>query len=379
MPLIKFKRGRIWYLRGTVAVGDKSRSIYETTGTSDEGAAEIFRTKKESELTHLLLHGEEYVATFNDAAQSYLESEGDNRFLQKVCDELGTRKLKTIGQSDLDRVARKAYPNAAPETRNRQFYTPFIAAWNHAALNGWCAPRKWQRPRKAKGTNVVHLKKQRSGTHPVDYERAARFVSVMSPAPAMLMTAFFYTGMRPIEVFSLEAKDVNVKGRWITLTHSKTGEPRGIPMHDFIVPLFEALVKRGGVLFRTPRGDPYEQKEDGGGQMKASIYGARRRLRKAGTPIDDVSPYTGRHSVSTQLVINGVHPHIKDQILGHAADDMSRHYTHVPQAPLIEAINTLPVPALWAGLEWWQDPIKWAGKLAEGTGRRTDLEKEKRA
>jgi hypothetical protein len=36
---------------------------------------------------------------------------------------------------------------------------------------------------------------------------------------------------------------------------------------------------------------------------------------------------------STQLVVEGVHPHKKDQILGHAADDMSRHYTHVPQAP----------------------------------------------
>ena len=55
-----------------------------------------------------------------------------------------------------------------------------------------------------------------------------------------------------------------------------------------------------------------------------------------------MAPYTARHTVSTQLVVEGVHPHKKDQILGHAADDMSRHYTHVPQAPLIEAINKLP-------------------------------------
>ena len=55
-----------------------------------------------------------------------------------------------------------------------------------------------------------------------------------------------------------------------------------------------------------------------------------------------MAPYTARHTVSTQLVVEGVHPHKKDQILGHAADDMSRHYTQVPQAPLIEAINKLP-------------------------------------
>ena len=68
-------------------------------------------------------------------------------------------------------------------------------------------------------------------------------------------------------------------------------------------------------------------------------------------------PYTGRHSCSTQLVIAGVHPHIKDQILGHAATDMSRHYTNVPQAPLIDAINQLPVPKTHgSSLEGWQGP-----------------------
>ena len=93
----------------------------------------------------------------------------------------------------------------------------------------------------------------------------------------------------------------------------------------------------------------------------------------------DVSPYTARHTVSTGLVVAGVHPHIKDQILGHAADDMSRHYTNVPQAPLIEAINKLPVPAAWRAIEWTRAPADWCGKLAEGTGKRTDLEDRRKA
>jgi integrase/recombinase XerD len=47
-------------------------------------------------------------------------------------------------------------------------------------------------------------KKARAGTKPVAYAHAAKFVLAMSPAPAMLMTTFFYTGMRPIELFTLE-------------------------------------------------------------------------------------------------------------------------------------------------------------------------------
>lgn len=372
MSIIKFMRGDKWYLRGTIKVGGKSKSINKTTGTADEEAAEILRIEEERSLTYELLHGAEHVATFNDAAESYLEGGARNRFLTKVCDLLGGRKLKTIGQDDLDRSARKAYPGTQPETLNRQFYTPFIAVWNHAVRNRWAEPRKWQRPRKAKGTNVVILKKRRAGTHPVDYERAALFVEAMSPAPAMLMTALFYTGMRPIELFGLEARSVNVKDRWIVLDNTKTGEPRGIPMHEFVVPLFESLMVRGGVLFRTHKGAAYEPTTDGGGQMTTAISGARRRSK-----INDVSPYTGRHSVSTGMVVAGVHPHVKDQILGHAVDDMSRHYTNVPQAAALEAINRLPVPDRWRALFWWEDPLRWSRKLHKDMGRRTDLEKKR--
>ena len=230
--------------------------------------------------------------------------------------------------------------------------------------------RQWSRPKKPKGTNVVRLAKTRSGTAPVDYERAARFVEAMSPAPAMLMTTLFYTGMRPIELFALTAGEVNVPGRWITLKHTKTGEPRGVPLHEFLAPIFESLLKRPGLgnddrLFRTPRGEPYtdivtDEEGKGGGGLKSAINGARRR-----TGIKDISPYTGRHSVSTGLVVAGVHPHIKDQILGHAADDMSRHYTNVPQAPLIEAINKLPVPDAWWFIGWLEDPLAWSVKLVK--------------
>lgn len=104
--------------------------------------------------------------------------------------------------------------------------------------------------------------------------------------------------------------------------------------------------------------------------MKSAILGARRRSKVQG-----ISPYTARHTVSTQLVVNGVHSHIKDQILGHAVDDMSRHYTNVPQKPLIDAINALPVPDAWRALEWWVDPNMWTKRLVKGTGKRNDLKK----
>jgi integrase/recombinase XerD len=85
----------------------------------------------------------------------------------------------------------------------------------------------------------------------------------------MVMTGLFYTGMRPIELFVLDESMVDIPGRWITLANSKIGEPRGIPIHEFLVPLLTPLAERGGILFRSPLGTPYPVREDISGQMKS--------------------------------------------------------------------------------------------------------------
>lgn len=369
------ERNGIFYLRGTV----RGQSIYETTGTDDKKRAQEIRAKREASILEDSIHGRAATVTFAEAASSYLASGGSPRFLGGYSEktgkwtgligQFGTRKINTITQSELDAAADKLFPDTKYNTRNRQCHAPFITVWNHAVRNRWAESRDWVRPRKPKGTAAKFLNmKIRAGTKPVSYEYASRFVMNMSPAPAMLMTVLFYTGMRPIELFVLEEHEVDVAGRWISLGASKTGEPRGIPIHRVLVPLFAGLYERGGFLFRTPRNKPYGLKEDEGGQLKTAIRGARAR-----SGIKDISPYTARHTVSTTLVINNVHPYIKDQILGHAVTDMSRNYTKVPQAPLIEAINTLPVIEEWANAPWMSNPVAWTRRLVEGTGKRNDL------
>jgi integrase/recombinase XerD len=366
-----------WYLRGTV----RGQSVFETTGTDDKAAAEALRIQREAELLKQSVFGKKATVTFAEAAASYLAAGGSPRFLGEFDEATGqwdglighfySAKLHTIGQDELNAAAVKLYPNATPDTRNRQVYTPFIAVWNHAVGNQWAEFRKWSRPKKPKGT-AVRFRPKRAGTFPVEYEVASQFVLAMSPAPAFVMTTLFYTGMRPIELFALEAKNINVPGRWIVVENSKIGEPRGVPMHEFLAPLLTALVRRGDPLWRTPKGLAYpipaEDDEWGGGQMRNAVGGARKRSGLAG-----IAPYTARHTVSTQLVVNRVHQFVKDQIMGHAVTETSRVYTNVPQAPLIEAINTLPVIRAWAEAPWMTDPLAFARKVAGTPGRRNDL------
>lgn len=365
MPLIKFRRGDKgnWIIRGTV----RGQSIYESTGTSDEEAAEAIRVQAEVRLLNESIYGKKAVVTFQEAAESFVSSGGSDRFIfeirKKTQKPVGlavhfrNKLLHTITQRDLDEAARKLYPGCLPETLVRQCYAPFIAVWNHAVRNQWAEPRQWSRPKKAKGTAILN-KKYRSGSHPVSYDHAMAFIAGMSPAPAMVMTTLFLTGMRPIELFALQSKDVDINNRWLVVQSSKIGEKRGVPIHEYLVPLLSALKVRTGQMFLTHKREPYPLTEDYGGQLSTAITGARKR-----TGIKDISPYTARHSFSTQLVINGVHPYIKDQILGHAADDMSRLYTTVPQQPLIEAVNTIRLASGWSEFVWYSDPIKWEGRL----------------
>lgn len=353
MPLKLYKRkdSPSWWISGSV----RGISVRKSTKTTDKKVADSVRIILERELLDESIFGKRHTVTFDHAADAYLSAGGSNRFLETVRAALGKTELRKINQSTLDETARKIYPTAAAATVNRQLYTPFIAVWNYAALNDWATVRKWRRPSERRST-LNGPSARRVGTEPVAYDHACNFVGQLSAPAAMIFTALFYTGMRPIELFLLRREDVDIVKRWIVIWSSKSGEPRGVPMHDLLAPLFQALSARKDQkpeVFRTFKGEPYRAGDDYGGQLKTAISTARRL-----SSIDDISVYTARHTVSTQLVINGIHPHIKDQILGHAVDSMSRRYTNVPQAPLIAAINTLPVPAAWRELWWWSDPLE---------------------
>jgi integrase len=222
LVLIKRNGSPHWYLRGSV----RGIHVYESTKTDNDEAAETIRILRERELLDESIFGKKINVTFENAAESYLESGGSTRFLSNLTEVFGSKLLRKIKQHDLDAAARTLYPDAAPETLNRQCYTPFTAVWNHAVGNEWADFRKWKRPRKPKGTVVKRVQK-RSGDRPVEYELAVTFVSNMSPAPAMVMTALFYSGMRPIELFTLEASDVDIERRCIALNHTNGRAPRG--------------------------------------------------------------------------------------------------------------------------------------------------------
>jgi hypothetical protein len=140
MPLALVRRPKspYWIIRGI--------RIEESTGVGDKKLAEEIRAKRESEILEQAIYGRRATATFAEAALSYLENGGAKRFLEPVIKHFGVTPLARIDQEAIDKGARKLYLNAAPATRNRQFYTPVSAVLAHGARRGWCSPILIERP-----------------------------------------------------------------------------------------------------------------------------------------------------------------------------------------------------------------------------------------
>ncbi len=360
LKLTKKKGSQYWYVRGTVLGVEifESTKIPHGEKARPPAVAEAYRLKREGELQNAEVYGRKHDATYLDLALSYLQAGGSPRFLGECKDGAWTgligkmkdKALRKIDQQYLDACASELYPGCAPQTVNRQFWTPFIATWNHGTegRNPLCSPVKWTRPRIPK--------KPRPRTD-VPYESVIRFINECELPVAKILFFLFWTGARPEEAFTLTAEHAFPEQRWASLTKTKTDMPRGIPLHPCLIPLLTYEKEqaandkdRAGHIFVSRLNKPYAERKtfnetgrlfkQGGGHMKTGIKAAQRRSGL------QVTPYNARHTVATYLIWPGnVEPRLKDEITGHAStEDMTNYYVHLPRAPLIDAIKVLPDP-----------------------------------
>ena len=132
--------------------------------------------------------------------------------------------------------------------------------------------------------------------------------------------------------------------RWPRSASAKAGaESRGVPLHPRVLAALEATPApkgwvRKGAVFRTNKFKPYADRgRVSGGQIKTSW---RTTCKNAG--VTNLTPHSLRHTFATWLKAVGTSDHDKDLLMGHASDQMSRLYAHVPRQPLIEAVDRLP-------------------------------------
>ena len=322
LKLRKHKRSPNWYLRGTV----RGIAVDESTEIPSRKAAEDILILCEAAVLERSIHGPRATATFLEAVAGYLGDGRSPRFIPRLVEHFGTTRLVHIDQRAIDDCAAKLYPRTGPATRARQVHAPTAAILHHAAKRGLCAYQPVERPRPPRG-RIRWLK----------YDEAERLIAAAAPHLKPLLVFLFYTGARLGEALALEWGDVDLAARRVRLIKTKTGEPRGIPMHERVFEAMANLKHRDGKVFCRPGGRAYAVREHAGGQIKTAFKGA---CRRAG--ITDFTPHDCRHTWATWTYAARRDIGELMELGGWSSEAMVMRYAHVNPDHLTEAIAALP-------------------------------------
>ena len=146
----------------------------------------------------------------------------------------GDIKLDDISPFHVERFKRaRAADEAQPATINRA-----IAQLKH--LLGLAASWDWMMPEKARAVRGVKLLKEDAGRvrYLRDDEEERLFAEVPKGIKPLVLTALM-SGMRLGEIVSLRKDAVDVQARLITLTRTKSGRVRRLPINDALATVLE--------------------------------------------------------------------------------------------------------------------------------------------
>lgn len=219
MPLRLVKRpgSPNWYMRGAV----RGESVFESTGTDNEEAADAIRIKHEGKLLHRSIFGAGATVTFPEAAVSYLAAGGDPTYLGTEDRSTGKWSLlighfmdaliATIGQDEADRAANALYPGTKASTRLRCCYGPLRAVLRHAAKKKWCSLPAIEAPEL--GEVVTKFSSP---------ERLEKLLPHCSPKLRRFVMVDTFTGARLSEILGINwDEDVSLSRRTIMLWATK--------------------------------------------------------------------------------------------------------------------------------------------------------------
>jgi integrase len=140
------------------------------------------------------------------------------------------------------------------------------------------------------------------------------------------------TGLRRNELFRLRWTDVNLRVRILTVTKSKNGKPRHVPLNSTACAAFEQLAARRDDTGYVIPGPPAPRGRDWREWFEDAVKAAK---------ISDFHFHDLRHTFASRLVMAGVDLRTVMELMGHSDISMTMRYAHLAQAHKQDAVDRL--------------------------------------
>lgn len=206
---------------------------------------------------------------------------------------------------------------------------------------------------------VSALKTEESIRRPFTVAELKKLLSVATDEWRGMVCVGLYTGQRLKDVASLRWSNVDLVRNEITLTTSKTKRRQFIPLAKTLQNYFAeipAVDNPRAPVF--PKACAVVEKDGDVGRLSQQFYEllvvaglvaarlgkdeSRGVGRKGKRLRNELTFHSLRHTATSLLKNAGVSEAVARDIIGHDSEQMSRHYTHIEDAPKREALDKLP-------------------------------------
>ena len=333
----KTKTGTIrWYLDYKDANGERIQKVAPLATNQDEAAYALREEVTREFDAEYRIRRETEKISFPDFSAMFLEEyskiwkkswKSDQSYLQaNLIPFFHERQMVNIRQADIEKyIVHRKKEGVEDSTVNRELAC-LRKMFNKAMDWGYLEKNPVARIQFFSEKNNM---KERVLTEDEEKRLLNSCNSVLNP---ILITAL-QTGMRRGEILSLRWSDVDIDQKEITLSNTKSGRSRVIPINNELLDVFYQLLREKVSdiwVFLNPRTkEPFKD-------VKKSFHGACARAGIKNLRFHDL-----RHTFASRLVQRGVDLITVKDLLGHSSVRITERYTHSNKSLKAEAVGRL--------------------------------------
>ena len=326
MGVYRPKDRKVWWVSYTY----QGQQVRESTGTPSKKRAEQLLTKRKAEIfedrfdirntkecpTLAKFAGMEdepgvYLkhSKLNKKPQTYRR---DTILIRHLVDFFGSSRLRHIKPQRIEDYKEKRLSEGrTPATVNRE-----VACLK----NIFAIAIRDNLVRDNPAKQVKLLREDNEVTRVLSKHDERKLLEAAAPHIRAIIVCALETGMRLGEILGLKWENVDLQVGLITVTKTKTGKKRIIPINDRLRQVLRDRIKRGIAA-------PVFWLKDGK-RLTDIKTGYKAALRRAGLTERKYRFHDLRHTFATRKIQKGVDPFTVQELLGHASITTTQRYAH---------------------------------------------------